>query len=153
VELEDAIHIAILTLKEGFEGKMTEDNVEVSVLGKDGGFKVGGMTCLCVPRLLPLVFFVRISRIIRSCRTLQVLSKAHDLSSRSSNGDELRCAADHDISSPKCSSENHQLSQQQTNSRQPRHRTSQPAPTKGSFPLLISGWHQRRIEKDTVVYR
>ena len=41
VELEDAIHIAILTLKEGFEGKMTEDNVEVSVLGKDGGFKVG----------------------------------------------------------------------------------------------------------------
>jgi hypothetical protein len=31
-----------LTLKEGFEGKMTEDNVEVSVLGKDGGFKVRG---------------------------------------------------------------------------------------------------------------
>ncbi len=52
MELEDAIHIAILTLKEGFEGKMTEDNVEVSVLGKDGGFKVGGMTCLCVPRFI-----------------------------------------------------------------------------------------------------
>ncbi len=46
MELEDAIHIAILTLKEGFEGKMTEDNVEVSVLGKEGGFKVCGSIAL-----------------------------------------------------------------------------------------------------------
>ena len=36
---------------------MTEDNVEVSVLGKDGGFKVGGMTRLCSPLLLLAHFF------------------------------------------------------------------------------------------------
>jgi len=36
MELEDAIHTAILTLKEGFEGKMTEDNVEVSVVTEEG---------------------------------------------------------------------------------------------------------------------
>lgn len=30
LELEDAIYIAILTLKKSFEGQMTEDNVEVS---------------------------------------------------------------------------------------------------------------------------
>jgi len=74
VELEDAIHIAILTLKEGFEGKMTEDNVEVSVLGKDGGFKVGGMTCLCVPRLLPAFFlcgFLGLFAHVARCRCCQ----------------------------------------------------------------------------------
>lgn len=31
IELEDAIHTAILTLKESFEGQMTEDNIEVGV--------------------------------------------------------------------------------------------------------------------------
>jgi len=32
VGLEDAIHTAILTLKEGFEGEMTENNIELSVV-------------------------------------------------------------------------------------------------------------------------
>jgi 20S proteasome subunit alpha 2 len=32
LELEDAIHTAILTLKEAFEGKMTEDNIEVGIV-------------------------------------------------------------------------------------------------------------------------
>uniref|UniRef100_A0A2I2Y927 Proteasome 20S subunit alpha 2 n=1 Tax=Gorilla gorilla gorilla TaxID=9595 RepID=A0A2I2Y927_GORGO len=31
LELEDAIHTAILTLKESFEGQMTEDNIEVGI--------------------------------------------------------------------------------------------------------------------------
>lgn len=29
LELEDAVHTAILTLKEGFEGQMTADNIQV----------------------------------------------------------------------------------------------------------------------------
>jgi len=32
VELEDAIHVAILTLKENFEGGMTESNIEIGVI-------------------------------------------------------------------------------------------------------------------------
>ena len=36
LELEDAIHTAILTLKESFEGQMTEDNIEIGVCNKDG---------------------------------------------------------------------------------------------------------------------
>eukprot|EP00040_Diaphanoeca_grandis_P017539 m.91629 g.91629 ORF g.91629 m.91629 type:complete len:236 (-) comp26488_c3_seq1:59-766(-) len=39
LELEDAIHTAILTLKEGFEGQMTENNIEIGVVDKDGGFR------------------------------------------------------------------------------------------------------------------
>jgi 20S proteasome subunit alpha 2 len=35
LELEDAIHTAILALKEGFEGQMTADNIEVGVCRKD----------------------------------------------------------------------------------------------------------------------
>jgi len=31
LELEDAVHTAILTLKEGFEGQMTEDNIEIGI--------------------------------------------------------------------------------------------------------------------------
>jgi 20S proteasome subunit alpha 2 len=31
MELEDAIHTAIITLKEGFEGQMDENNIEVGV--------------------------------------------------------------------------------------------------------------------------
>ena len=31
LELEDAIHTVILTLKESFEGQMTEDNIEVGI--------------------------------------------------------------------------------------------------------------------------
>lgn len=36
LELEDAIHTAILTLKESFEGQMTEDNIEIGICNKDG---------------------------------------------------------------------------------------------------------------------
>jgi len=32
MELEDAIHTALLTLKEGFEGEMTQDTVEIGML-------------------------------------------------------------------------------------------------------------------------
>ena len=33
MELEDAIHVALLTLKEGFEGELTEGNIEVGIIG------------------------------------------------------------------------------------------------------------------------
>ena len=36
LELEDAVHTAILTLKESFEGQMTEDNIEIGICDKDG---------------------------------------------------------------------------------------------------------------------
>jgi len=32
MELEDAIHTAILTLKEGFEGQMTENTIEIGII-------------------------------------------------------------------------------------------------------------------------
>ena len=36
LELEDAVHTAILTLKESFEGQMTEDNIEIGIAAADG---------------------------------------------------------------------------------------------------------------------
>ncbi|KAL1930326.1 hypothetical protein VTP01DRAFT_10488 [Rhizomucor pusillus] len=33
MELEDAVHTAILTLKEGFEGQMTENSLEIGIIG------------------------------------------------------------------------------------------------------------------------
>ncbi|KAL1925277.1 uncharacterized protein VTP21DRAFT_160 [Calcarisporiella thermophila] len=33
VELEDAVHTAILTLKEGFEGQLTENSIEIGIIG------------------------------------------------------------------------------------------------------------------------
>lgn len=36
LELDDAVHTAILTLKEGFEGQMTADNIEVGVCDAQG---------------------------------------------------------------------------------------------------------------------
>uniref|UniRef100_A0A9J7X424 Uncharacterized protein n=1 Tax=Cyprinus carpio carpio TaxID=630221 RepID=A0A9J7X424_CYPCA len=36
LELEDAIHTAILTLKESFEGQMTEENIEVGICNEAG---------------------------------------------------------------------------------------------------------------------
>jgi len=36
LELDDAVHTAILTLKEGFEGQMTEDNVEIGISNEQG---------------------------------------------------------------------------------------------------------------------
>ena len=40
MEIHDAIHMALLTLKEGFEGKMTEMNTEVGIVNEQGQFKV-----------------------------------------------------------------------------------------------------------------
>ena len=40
MELEDAINTAILTLKEGFEGAITEENIEIAVVGVDKKFRV-----------------------------------------------------------------------------------------------------------------
>ena len=39
-ELEDAIHTAILTLKEGFEGQLQGDNIEIGIAKDDGSFRV-----------------------------------------------------------------------------------------------------------------
>ena len=36
IELEDAIHTAILALKESFEGQMTPENIELGVVTKTG---------------------------------------------------------------------------------------------------------------------
>lgn len=36
LELEDAVHTAILTLKESFEGQMTEDNIELGICNHEG---------------------------------------------------------------------------------------------------------------------
>ena len=40
MELEDAIHTAILTLKESFDGVMDEEAIEIGVVGEDRKFKV-----------------------------------------------------------------------------------------------------------------
>eukprot|EP01113_Clastostelium_recurvatum_P035664 TRINITY_DN499_c0_g2_i1.p1 TRINITY_DN499_c0_g2~~TRINITY_DN499_c0_g2_i1.p1 ORF type:complete len:234 (-),score=68.72 TRINITY_DN499_c0_g2_i1:48-749(-) len=40
MDLEDAIHTAILTLKDGFEGQMTEHNIELGIIGPDRQFRV-----------------------------------------------------------------------------------------------------------------
>mmetsp|Transcript_8278 Transcript_8278/g.34094 ORF Transcript_8278/g.34094 Transcript_8278/m.34094 type:complete len:238 (+) Transcript_8278:86-799(+) len=40
VELDDAIHTALLTMREGFEGEMNEHNIELAVVGTDRQFKV-----------------------------------------------------------------------------------------------------------------
>jgi 20S proteasome subunit alpha 2 len=40
MELEDAINTAILTLKEGFEGAISEENIEIAVVGPDRKWRV-----------------------------------------------------------------------------------------------------------------
>jgi len=40
IELEDAIHTALLTLKEGFDGQMTERNIEIGIVSANRQFKV-----------------------------------------------------------------------------------------------------------------
>lgn len=37
LELEDAVHTAILTLKEGFEGQMTSENIQIGVASSATG--------------------------------------------------------------------------------------------------------------------
>lgn len=39
MELEDAVHTALLTLKEGFEGQISGSNIEVAVVGEDHVFR------------------------------------------------------------------------------------------------------------------
>lgn len=41
ISLEDAIHTAILTLKEGFEGQMTEKTIEIGIIGVATKARVG----------------------------------------------------------------------------------------------------------------
>jgi 20S proteasome subunit alpha 2 len=40
IGIEDAIHTALLTLKEGFEGQVSGNNIEVGVIGPDRKFRV-----------------------------------------------------------------------------------------------------------------
>ncbi|OII74907.1 proteasome subunit Alpha type 2 [Cryptosporidium ubiquitum] len=40
MEIEDALHTALLTLKECFEGAMNEDNIEVGIIGEDKNFTI-----------------------------------------------------------------------------------------------------------------
>ena len=40
MELEDAVHTAILTLKEGFEGQISGQNIEIGVVGTDRTFRI-----------------------------------------------------------------------------------------------------------------
>ena len=40
VELDDAIHIALLTLRESYDGEMTENNIEVGIVTSDRVFRV-----------------------------------------------------------------------------------------------------------------
>ncbi|AQK70126.1 hypothetical protein ZEAMMB73_Zm00001d021859 [Zea mays] len=40
IELDDAIHTAILTLKEGYEGQISSNNIEIGIIRADREFKV-----------------------------------------------------------------------------------------------------------------
>ncbi|RYR50225.1 hypothetical protein Ahy_A07g036828 [Arachis hypogaea] len=40
MELDDAVHTAILTLKEGFEGQISGKNIEIGIIGSDKKFRV-----------------------------------------------------------------------------------------------------------------
>ena len=40
MEIEDAIHTALMTMKEGFEGQMDSTNIEVGVVREDKKFKI-----------------------------------------------------------------------------------------------------------------
>ncbi|KAK8646051.1 hypothetical protein V6N13_119852 [Hibiscus sabdariffa] len=40
MELDDAVHTAILTLKEGFEGQISGKNIEIGIIGTDKNFRV-----------------------------------------------------------------------------------------------------------------
>ena len=39
-EIEDVVHTALLTLKEGFEGQLSGNNIEVAVIGEDQKFRL-----------------------------------------------------------------------------------------------------------------
>ncbi|PPR94402.1 hypothetical protein GOBAR_AA26267 [Gossypium barbadense] len=39
MELDDAVHTTILTLKEGFEGQISRKNIEIGIIGTDKKFR------------------------------------------------------------------------------------------------------------------
>jgi len=39
MELEDAIHTAILTLKENFDGQISAENIAIGIVGEDRKFR------------------------------------------------------------------------------------------------------------------
>ena len=39
IELDDAIHVALLTMRESYEGEMTEHNIEVGIVSSTGDDK------------------------------------------------------------------------------------------------------------------
>ena len=47
MELEDAIHTAILTLKEGFEGQISENNIEIGIVNDQRKFRVNFQHTCC----------------------------------------------------------------------------------------------------------
>ncbi|MES1918904.1 Proteasome subunit alpha type-2 [Bonamia ostreae] len=40
IEIEDAVHTAILALKENFDGEMNQSNIEIGVVGEDRVFRI-----------------------------------------------------------------------------------------------------------------
>lgn len=40
MELDDAVHVALLTMRESYEGEMTEHNIEVALVTADKVFRV-----------------------------------------------------------------------------------------------------------------
>lgn len=40
IELDDAVHVALLTLRESYEGEMNENNIEVAIVGEDRVFRI-----------------------------------------------------------------------------------------------------------------
>merc|ERR1719230_2005384 len=40
MELDDAVHVALLTMRESYDGEMTENNIEVGIIGEDRVFRV-----------------------------------------------------------------------------------------------------------------
>ena len=40
MELDDAVHVALLTMRESYEGEMTEHNIEVALATPDRVFRV-----------------------------------------------------------------------------------------------------------------
>ena len=55
MELEDAIHTAILTLKEGFEGQISENNIEIGIVNDQRKFRVN-FQHTCCERLRDMTF-------------------------------------------------------------------------------------------------
>lgn len=54
LSLEDAIHTALLTLKEGFEGQMTEKTIEIGIVGTTTVAPVGGVAANSIPQFRKL---------------------------------------------------------------------------------------------------